>query len=423
MYRAHFPEAPGMHKPLLHHCKNTNSNARKHTDRHLKFTTFAERLGLNFTSTCFGFILFVAAITLLSWNERRVVTLSSAVEEGLGLVVPLSTSQVAFDEHNNKLVHVMGTLTTNKLLEDLDYDVQVEAVKLRREVEMYQWEEIRRTKQIYDAGEARTQTVYSYNKRWQPELIESEDFEENELHRNPITMVAVSKEYTAEKVFLGTFRLSEGLITKISKYKLYTLYDIPASAGNAQLYNGYIYHGSDPKTPQIGDVRIRFTYAGVSGKQFTHKFSDLGQPEQVSVLAKQVGATLTGYETYSGEIIEMLMYGRLSAEEIFAKAENANSMMAWSLRLVGFLMLITSVILMHHVITVIVSWIPLIKELEKLIPPAFVIGLSYSVTASLIGMMWVIQRPLLTVFLLITSLIPLFIALRKRGHQRAPTKV
>ncbi|XP_070557219.1 transmembrane protein 43-like [Ptychodera flava] len=180
-------------------------------------------------------------------------------------------------------------------------------------------------------------------------------------------------------------------------------------------------HVSMKKT--IGDVRIRFSYSGVSGKEYSREFSDLGPPQQVSVIAKQIGSHLVGYENYDGEVIELLEFGKLSAEEIFEKEENSNSAMAWSLRIVGFLMTVTSIILSHHVLLVIVSWMPIVRELTKLNQPTFIVGISVSLTLHVIGLAWVVQRPLWTLVLIIPTLIPLFIALQKKGYKRAPTKV
>ncbi|XP_070558111.1 transmembrane protein 43-like isoform X2 [Ptychodera flava] len=231
-----YPDAPGMHNPLLYHPNGSKAKTAKYAKT--KISSLLERLGVNFTSTCFGFVLLFSAMVVLFWNEWRVVKMRRSVEEGLSLVVPLSTTQVAFDENNNKLVHLMGTLRTDKILEDATYGIKVEAVKFKREAEMYQWVETSRQKQVSEAIEPRMETVYSYSKHWMRDLIDSEDFKEIDSHRNPITMPAESESYTADKVFIGNFLLSDDLVAKIDKFIPYKLYNLPEGLPGARLVKG-----------------------------------------------------------------------------------------------------------------------------------------------------------------------------------------
>ena len=62
-----------------------------------------------------------------------------------------------------KLVHINNALRTNDVLSDETYGVSVQAVKLSREVEMYQWVEHRHTREYDEGGVTRKETTYTYS--------------------------------------------------------------------------------------------------------------------------------------------------------------------------------------------------------------------------------------------------------------------
>lgn len=64
-----------------------------------------------------------------------------AVDESLRSIRKLTTTEVVFDENNNKLVYLIGKLSTDEELSDAEYEIFIKAAKLRRRYEMYQWVE------------------------------------------------------------------------------------------------------------------------------------------------------------------------------------------------------------------------------------------------------------------------------------------
>ena len=165
-----------------------------------------------------GLVLLVVAFPLLFWNEGRAVKRYKTLEEGGGAVVSVASDRV--DATNaGKLIHVTGRAETDATLMDSVFGVSVNALKLKRDVEMYQWEERSQSKTREKIGGG-TETVrtYTYSKTWSTQPISSAGFKEPTGHQNPGSMPYESTQQTADKVTLGAFTLSSSLVSKISNF-------------------------------------------------------------------------------------------------------------------------------------------------------------------------------------------------------------
>ncbi len=49
-------------------------------------------------------------------SKGRAVQTARSLEEGLDLVIPLENTEIAFEHHNGKLVHITGALRTDKVV-------------------------------------------------------------------------------------------------------------------------------------------------------------------------------------------------------------------------------------------------------------------------------------------------------------------
>ena len=179
--------------------------------------SWLSRIGGAFAGIVVGLVLFIAAFPVLFWNEGRAVRRHQTLNEGAGSVISLPEARV-LAEYDGKLVHVTGNAVTDEIVADTEFGVAVNAIKLSRKAEMYQWKETKKRKsQKKLGGGKKTVTTYSYSKSWSSSLIHSHNFKKPAGHQNPDSMPYKSKEFIASEVFLGEFKLPRSLVGKINR--------------------------------------------------------------------------------------------------------------------------------------------------------------------------------------------------------------
>ncbi|XP_070706763.1 transmembrane protein 43 [Pempheris klunzingeri] len=368
---------------------------------------FLERLSETAGGTVVGVGLFFLSIYVLFTNEGRALQTALSLDEGLSQVVSLGAFSSLDLQNNNHLVHLSAQLHTAQPLYDPNYRVMVPAVKLRRQVEMYQWVEYRESKDYQEDGETKTETTYTYNTEWKSELINSRNFDKEIGHQNPSAMAVESVTVVAPEVKVGPFILSKGLVEQINNFETLSLRDFPAFNLDPFLSidDDYFYHTQHPRRPEVGDVRVRFSFAGL-----TDETSRLGAPQTVSIVAMQRGEQLMPFKTKSGDPLEILYLEELSAEEVFAKEHQYNSMKTWGLRAAGWALMFLSIQLTMRIIYTLVDWVPILRELVAVGLKIFALCVSCSLSLLTIGVAWLYYRPLVAVALGALALLPVFLA-------------
>lgn len=365
------------------------------------------RIGGAIKGILVGLILFIAAFPLLFWNEGRSVKRYKTLKEGGGAVISVSAETV--DTNNEgKLVHMTGTAVTEQTLTDPVFGISANALKLKRTVEMYQWEENSKseTKKKVGGG-TETVTTYSYSKKWASRAINSGNFKRPDGHQNPGTMPYEEWTEYASPVTVGAFTLSPSLLGKVGRYQglpvpadepLPTELEEKASVSDS----GY-YIGNDPASPQIGDVRIRFQVVN---------------PTEISLMAKQVGNTFEPYKTSVGGNIELLRDGVFTAEAMIEKAQQSNRILTWVLRLVGFLMMMIGLNMIFKPLSVVADVLPFLGSIvgagTGII--AFLIALILSLVT--IAIAWIFYRPLLAIGII--AVVVVLIVLTRMKVKKAP---
>lgn len=366
------------------------------------------RLGGAVKGIFFGLILFAASFVLLFWNEGRAVDRQKALEEGEGLVVSVAVEKV--DSGNEgKLVHLSGQATTEEELKDPVFGVQAKALKIKRSVEMYQWEqsETSETKKKLGGG---TETVkrYSYAKDWSGNVIDSSGFKNPEGHTNPKSMAYSSESWQAEKVGLGGFLLSSSLLAKINAFE-------PLVAGNGEklpdalkeslkVAEGGFYMGEAPGAPKVGDLRI--TFASVN-------------PQEVSVVSVQKGDSFAPYKSKNGNNVELLQTGKHTAEEMFQKAMDDNQTLTWILRAVGFILMMVGLNMMFKLASVLADVIPILGSIVGAGTGIIAFLLAACLSLVTIAVAWIFYRPVLGISLLVVAAVLIVLVVKKlRGSSQ-----
>ncbi len=347
------------------------------------------RIGDAIKGILFGLALFAASFFVLFWNEGRAVKTAKSLKEGASNVVSVDAAKL--DARNEgRLVHLTGQATTTETLSDPQFGISVNAIRLQRQVQMYQWqqkEESRKQKKL--GGSEETTTTYSYAPGWSAEAIDSSKFKVVEGHVNPPKSLN-DLTPVAQVVTVGEFHLSPGLVAQIKGIEpLPVPAEKPASLAPEfqKTASGY-YRGSDPGKPQIGDLQISFSVV---------------RPQTVSIVAQQSGNGLQGYATKAGRTLEMLAAGPHSSAEMFTVAQKENSTMTWILRLVGFLVMWLGLSLLLNPLKVIADVVPFIGDIIGMGIALLTLLIALPLSLTTIAIAWIFYRPLLGIALLILA--------------------
>jgi hypothetical protein len=367
-------------------------------------TSWFGRIGNSIKSFLFGIVMFVAAFPVLWWNEGRAVRTEKSLHEGQGKVVSVPADRVD-PSNNQKLIHITGKANTTETLTDPDFLVAANAIKLRRRVEMYQWKENKKeeTRKKLGGG-TETVTTYTYEKTWDDSPIDSSNFREASEHQNPPAMPYQSRDAEAEHVTVGAFTLTPSLVGQMSDYDAIPVTDqnlaaLPAETkSKLKVSNNSFFLGGDPAAPQVGDVRISFSAVN---------------PGDVSIVSQQAGTSFQPYHASAGMDIEMLKRGVFTAQQMFQSALQANTIMTWILRAIGWFVMFLGLAMFFRPISVVGDVVPLFGSMLAFGTGLFAFVISAVLAVLTIGVAWVVYRPVLGIALLSAAIgVLVFFALR-----------
>ncbi|WPY01916.1 Transmembrane-like domain protein (plasmid) [Candidatus Trichorickettsia mobilis] len=264
--------------------------------------------------------LFIASFLVLWLHEEEAIESIQRIDAGRKLITSISASTVD-PSNNGALVHISGAAISNEVLKDELFGINEQALRLKRIVEMYQWE---KTKVRYNTY---------YNQIWSETLIDSDKFGiyDKLEYKNPTTMPYQSHIFSASKVNVGAFMLDKNLIDQMDEFSEYPVsqrtYDLIDDKLKQSLkINDTEYFIGNVLNPQIGDLRI--------------KYGIIRPLVSVSVIGKQNNNIIEAFHTKNGEIA-LIVGQNEDAEMMFSTAENTYmySSTMWLWRMLAMVML------------------------------------------------------------------------------------
>lgn len=367
-------------------------------------TGMVSNLGNSFKGVFTGILFIIGGIILLWTNEGRAVKTARALEEGAGNVISIKADKIDI-ANNKKLVHVSGLATTTDTIKDADFNVKVNALKLIRTVQHFQWKEkSTSTTEKNIGGSSDTKTTYNYTKDWENSPIASDKFKMPEGHQNTNPYSYTDETILAENIALGAFNLPENLAQRISSSKKITITSLDSNLSKtAILASNYIYVGSkNVDSPQIGDLRISFTAV---------------YPKQISVIANQVENTFEEYTASNGKGVELLQEGTVSAEKMFTNAIESNKTKTWFLRFLGFILIFGGLRGIFKPLVAVANVLPFLGSILNVGIGAACFAVALPLSLLIIAFAWLAYRPVLA-GVLIASAIFLIMYLKRRSKNK-----
>ena len=347
----------------------------------------------------FGVFLFFGSFFLIAWNERDAVRQTAAITEIEKVAIADVPAERVEPDNEGQLVHIRNSANTDEILANVEFAIRENAIRLRWDASIYQWDEDRR--------EEDDETIYEYEKKWVDHVIDSSQFQDTSHSNAGSEMHFHDGRKQAQEVQLGAFVLSERLIDQIGNEKKYNLSD--DNVVNVQpagtVRDGVFFTG-DPDDPQIGDEKV--------------EVSIVDPRQDVTVMATQQSNTFAAYQTKVGIPKELLYMGLLTKEEVIAKQRFAAALRRWLIRGGGFLAMWIGLMLLFRPLRAILSFVPLLSRIVggAIGLVTFVLALVLSLIT--IAVFWFVARPLLSIILLIIAAVGLFLLLRKRDSAPTP---
>ncbi len=405
--------------------------------------SYGSRVGNSFKNILWWLLLLVISIIILVWNENNYVKEKNALNEWSSIVQEASSTQID-SSLEWKLVHLYGeTASDAEDLQDNVFWIVADDLKLQRKVEMYQWYEETSescTDNLWWSEECTT--TYTYDKQWNNESINSNNFHESDGHNNPLNWEYESTEQSKSPITLWQYTLSTTFVGMLDNYTVIDLNKQTVKNPKAQnesdstaletadneiennndsylywdtttnndlndnlfhIQNNYIYIWEDPNAPAVGDLRISFS----SVKTGT-----------VSIVWKQVWNELSSYTTSNGRSIALLEQWNITADDMFQHAQQANKMWTWIVRFIGLLLMFCAFSMMMQFIETLAKVLPFLANIIWVWTRLIAFCLTLVVWFVVIWLAWIAVRPIVWISCLVVAAGWIFLLVKSKKNKK-----
>lgn len=197
-----------------------------------------------------GMALLVLGIVLAALTERSLGNYRLALALHGGEVVDLGHSMEPRDGLQGRMVRISGTPRVVEAPYDADFNLQVATPVLARNVQMFQWRELRLGGSV------------TYELDWADTPQDSSRFAQPNGHANPGPFPIAGKRFAAGNVELGGYRLDPTLVQALPGSEPVTpnAKALPANlAASFSLHYNALVTSARPDDPRLGDLRVSWT--------------------------------------------------------------------------------------------------------------------------------------------------------------------
>ena len=186
--------------------------------------SWLSRLGGAFKGVLIGIVLFIIGFPVLWTNEHDAVRNTNALNELTKVTIDVGTPEIK-TENEGKPVFMTGPAATAEILTDPDFGISENAIRLEREVEIYQYVEQQHseTKKKLGGG-TETVTTYTYSPAWVNAPIDSNSFADPNAKTNYVNVGGMryqDDDKMAQSVSFGSFKFGPEIISKIGGRQAY----------------------------------------------------------------------------------------------------------------------------------------------------------------------------------------------------------
>lgn len=332
-----------------------------------------------FVGIILGVLFIIIGVFVLFFNERNNVKNMKSVSEARDKLVLTEPTPIK-SENEGALVTLSGKLSyNNEDLYDSFFGVHSgkKTYKMQRFVEMYQWKE-------ESSGDDKDKKLYK--KVWSSSIINSDLFDDAS-HVNPSSVPYDSLTIYADNVRLGDYAISSDNLKQVFTDEDVLIEDASLPFGYS-LQNNYITNSGDINSPEVGDIRI--SYKMIDSNDF-------------SIVAMQSGNKLVDYVSKQGKTIHLSSTGIVSGNELINKLESGNNVLKWILRIVGIVLISFGFAGLISPINKVLNFVPIVGNKISGIISLMALLVGVGVSLIIIGVSWVIYRPIIGILLLVSA--------------------